>query len=107
MEDETEALFKDRIPAAAARQLATVLVTATEYHLETLELMHSRARTPQKALARQVQICKELVAQCVDLGVHGATGLRGCRCVRLTKAMAVVAATDKLAAERGTGSVAP
>lgn len=84
MEDR---LFRDRVPEAAARQLATVLASATEEHLATLEGMQGRKSTPKRELAKQTLLCAGLVAQCEDLGVN-TLGLRGARCARLEKALA-------------------
>ena len=83
---EVEELFRGRAPEAAARQVATVLATATEYHLATLETMQAHAKTSKSSLKRQGEICRELVAQCEDLGI-AATGLRGNRCLRLMTAI--------------------
>lgn len=80
----TDTLFKDRVPEAAARQLATVLAWLTECQLATLQDLRQVKSTPKSKLARQQQICERAVTQCRDLGVEP-RGLRGERCLRLTE----------------------
>lgn len=77
-------LFKDRVPEAAAQQLAVVLAWLTECQLATLEGMKLVKRTSKSELARQQQICDKAVAQCKDLGVSP-VGLRGDTCIRLAE----------------------
>lgn len=84
MNDRSDPLFKDRMPEAAARQLATVLAWLTECQLATLEGLEAVKRTSKSELARQRDICDQAVSQCKDLGVTPG-GLRGNRCVRLAE----------------------
>lgn len=77
-------LFRDRVPEAAARQLAVVLAWLTECQLATLEGLKLVKRTSKSELARQEQICNKAVSQCKDLGVSP-VGLRGTLCVRLAE----------------------
>jgi len=49
----TDTLFKDRVPEAAARQLATVLAWLTECQLATLQDLRQVKSTPKSKLARQ------------------------------------------------------
>lgn len=77
-------LFRDRVPEAAARQLAVVLAWLTECQLATLEGMKLVKRTSRSELARQQQICDKAVAHCKDLGVSPG-GLRGDTCIRLAE----------------------
>jgi len=83
-----ESLFRDRVPEAAARQLATVLAWLTECQLATLEGLEGLKSTSKSELARQREICDKAVAQCKDLGVEP-VGLRGDRCVRLRERLGV------------------
>jgi len=88
MDWKTESpLFKNRTPEAAARQLAIVLASATEWHLATLEQLRERKSTSKSDLSRQQQICTNLVTHCNDLGVEP-RGLRGEKCGRLEDALA-------------------
>jgi hypothetical protein len=89
---DVDSLFRDRVPEAAARQLATVLAWLTECELATLESLRAVKRTSKADLARHERICHTAVQQCVDLGVWP-VGLRGAPCVRLQEAMAAVRAT--------------
>lgn len=93
-------LFRNRIPEASAHQLAIVLKSAVEMHLATLERLRGRKSTPKSDIERQVKICGDLVAQCVDLDVPvDMRGLRGFPCPRLdellTKARAQAAAESQ------------
>lgn len=81
------ALFRERVPEAAALQLATVLAWLTERQLETLEQLEAFARTPKSAITRQRQICDTAVAHCAELGVT-LRGLAGSECTRLAKRLA-------------------
>jgi len=90
-------LFKDRVPEAAARQLATVLAWLTECQLATLQDLRQVKSTPKSKLARQQQICDRAVAQCHELGV-APWGLRGERCLHLTEQL------SKLRAETDTNN---
>lgn len=77
-------LFRNRIPEAAAMQLAIVLKSATEMHLATLEHLRCVKRVPKYELERQESICNTLVEQCIDLDVPvEMKGLRGVPCSRL------------------------
>lgn len=71
-------LFKDRVPEAAARQVAVVLAWLTECQLATLEGLEELKRTSKSELHRQRQICDQAVAHCKDLGV-APVGLGGDR----------------------------
>lgn len=82
----SEALFRTRVPEAAARQTATVLAWSAEASLGNLAQMRERKRTSKGDLNRMEDVCAMLVAQCDDLGVEP-IGLRGQRCVRLEAAM--------------------
>ena len=84
----TETLFKDRVPEAAARQLATVLASAAECHLATLERLKSRKRSAKYDIYRQTNICEQLVRHCAELGVDPRWGLGGKNCERLATAIA-------------------
>ncbi|WP_139222951.1 hypothetical protein [Paracidovorax wautersii] len=86
----TNPLFRDRVPEAAAQQLATALAWLTECQLATLEGMKLVKRTPKSELARQQQICDRAVAQCKDLGVTP-VGPSGDACIRLSGRLASVA----------------
>ncbi len=84
MRDTSNPLFRERVPEAAAQQLATVLAWLTECQLATLEGMKLVKRTSKSALVRQRQICDRSVAQCKDLGVTP-IGLRGDACIRFAE----------------------
>lgn len=88
-------LFKDRVPEAAAQQLATVLAWLAECQLATLEGLEGRKSTSKAELVRQSSICDMAVRQCFELGVSPACGLRGRRCVRLAERLStlILAAT--------------
>jgi hypothetical protein len=81
-----ESIFRDRVPEAAARQLATVLASAVEHHLATLEQLCGRKSSSATDIRRQEAICAQMVAQCNDLGVSP-SGLRGDPCPRLAMAL--------------------
>lgn len=89
--DPGAALFRDRVPEAAARQLAIVLATMVEDHLETYARMLERKSSAKADLHRQWTICTDGVDQCFELGVHP-SGLRGIACDRLLDALARVRA---------------
>jgi len=80
----TSLLFKDRVPEAAADQLATVLVWLTECQLATLESLLMRSRVPKYELERQREICLKAVYHVWDLGAPP-NGLRGQVCMRLKR----------------------
>ena len=91
MKDELDPLFAQRTPEAAARQLATVLASATEYHLATLERLQERKASTKYDIGRHLDICKSLVEQCADLGIKpGIRGLRGYACSRLSERLAAL-----------------
>lgn len=77
-----ERLFSERVPEAAARQLAVVLAWMTECELATLEHLEGIKRTPKHELERHREICRTAVFHCYDLGVNP-RGLRGLKCQRL------------------------
>lgn len=78
----SEALFARRTPEAAARQLAIVLASATEWNLATLERLQERKASSAHDKSRQQTICDDLVRHCRDLGVSP-YGLNGWKCTRL------------------------
>lgn len=80
-------LFKDRVPEAAAQQLATVLAWLTECQLATLKGLQMRRSTAKSELARQEQLCAEAVRHCRELGVQP-RGLMGQHCLRLAERLA-------------------
>jgi len=91
----SNALFDQRTPDAAARQLAIVLAWLAEAQLETLERLQAKARTPKVELARQSGICDLAVRQCYDLGLRpGVRGLRGQECGRLARRLAELQANS-------------
>lgn len=92
MDEEVEALFRHRVPEAAARQLATVLAWATECELATLETLQARKGTSKADLARHAEIVRQLVYHCRDLGVRP-SGLGGSSCPRLVSALAETVAS--------------
>jgi hypothetical protein len=82
-------LFEDRVPEAAATQLAVaqlavVLAWLTECNLATLEEMLSRKSTPKYSIARQESICEKAVEHCRDMKVPP-RGLRGQTTTRLAR----------------------
>lgn len=87
-----DALFRERVPEAAALQLATVLAWLTERQLETLEQLEASARPPKSAITRQREICDTAVAHCAELGVTP-RGLAGGDCTRLAKRLALLNAS--------------
>lgn len=84
--DDSTRLFRDRVPSAAARQIATVLAWATECQLATLEALQERRSTSKGLLARQEDTCRRLVAHCRDFGLRP-SGLGGQLCTRLAAAL--------------------
>ena len=80
----TNSLFRERIPEAAAQQLAVVVAWLTECQLATLEELQGRTRVAKHELKRQTDICDEAVRHCAELGVS-ARGLRGRLCSRLAE----------------------
>lgn len=91
--DDTERLFEDRTPEAAARQLATVLAWATECELATLEHLKLRKSSSKAAIKRHQKIADTLVFHCRDLKVRP-NGLSGRGCPRLMELLAANTAHD-------------
>jgi len=79
---EVSPLFRDRVPVAAANQLAIVLAWLTECDLATLEGLEGMSKVSKRELERQRFICDTAVRHCFDLGVQP-VGLEGRRCTRL------------------------
>ena len=79
-------LFRDRVPEAAARQLAIVLAWLTECELATLEHLRLVKSSPKSAINRHVSICDGAVFHCHELGVSP-QGLHGKPCPRLKRAL--------------------
>lgn len=77
-------LFQNRVPEAAALQLAAVLAWAAECQLATLEHVSLRKSTSKADLHRHQSIADKLVFHCRDLNVQP-TGLEGRFCPRLDK----------------------
>lgn len=91
--NETDALFANRTPTAAAWQLALVLAHATECALATVEMLPTKAAKRDRD--RHEAIAKTLVFHCADLNVP-ARGLMGSPCPRLAaKISQLRAATPK------------
>jgi hypothetical protein len=82
-------LFRDRVPEAAARQLAVVLAWATECQLATVERLEMLSRTPKADLKRHSDIADTMVLHCHELRVTP-QGLRGQRCTRLAERLAAL-----------------
>lgn len=82
----SERLFEDRVPEAAARQLALILAHATECQLATLEQLQGRRSASKSDLRRHAQIAATLVYHCYDLKVTP-SGLAGHACPRLEEAL--------------------
>jgi hypothetical protein len=80
-------LFKDRVPVAAARQLAVVLAWLTECELATLERLSILKSASKHDLSRHRSICETAVRYCRELGVTP-IGLEGRRCPRLAEELA-------------------
>jgi len=75
-------LFEDRVPRAAATQLAAVLAWLVECELATLE-RHQRLKSSSKRETnRHREICQRALRHCFELGVQP-RGLGGNRCTRL------------------------
>ena len=89
-----EALFKHRVPEAAARQLAVVLAWATECNLATLERLEERKTSSAYDKNRQKSICDTLVRHCRELNV-APSGLDGRHCGRLADEYAALDAAAK------------
>jgi len=81
-----EMIFSRRVPEAAARQMAIVLVNLLECQLATLEGLPKR--TSKYERARHESICKTYIDQLVDLDIPEDTrGLRGGGCPRVSRAL--------------------
>ena len=81
-----ESIFEDRVPEAAARQMAVVLASATEWQLATLEYLQGLKRFSRGELTRQQDLADQLVYHCRDLKIKP-RGLRGRECPRLARAL--------------------
>lgn len=99
----TNPLFKDRVPEAAAQQLATVLAWLAECQLATLEDLEGRKSTSKRELERQASICDMAVRQCSELGVSPLFGLNGQRCLRLQERLSAIQPETSSARERHHG----
>lgn len=75
-------LFEDRVPEAAAYQLATVLAEATEYAIQSMEWGEYKAGVSGKERRRAKQAARTLIRQCIELKV-APRGLMGRDCKRL------------------------
>lgn len=83
----SERLFEDRVPEAAARQLATVLAWATECELATLEHLRMLKSSPKSQIERHYKIASTLLYHCWDMKVEP-KGLEGRSCPRLAELLA-------------------
>lgn len=84
-----ELLFKNRVPEAAARQMAMVLVNLLECQFATLEGLP--ARTSKSERSRQESICDAYARQLVDLDIPSDyPGLWGAGCPRVREAMQAI-----------------
>lgn len=82
----SDQLFTRRIPEAAARQMAIVLVSLLECQFATLEGLPKR--TSKYERERHESICKTYLDQLVDLDIpDDTTGLRGGGCPRVSRAL--------------------
>jgi hypothetical protein len=81
-----ELLFRDRVPEAAARQLACVLAWAAECALATAEQIDLRKSASRSDRQRHRSIALTLVLHCKELGVNPRAGLNG-PCPRLADAI--------------------
>lgn len=80
----TEALFKNRVPDAAARQLAVVLAETAERNLSILEAIEDKKSSPKYVIQMQKDLCDMLVYHCWDLNVTP-KGLSGNHCEKLAQ----------------------
>ncbi len=94
-------LFRDRHPESAARQLATVLVHATECHLATLEMLECRKNASASDKRRQKLICDTLVFHCADLNVNPRFGF-GHPAPRLTERIALAKTASVIDPQRAS-----
>ena len=79
-------LFANRVPEAAARQLAVVFINLLECQLATLEGMPKSISKAERK--RQQLINERYLAQLIDLDVDPVTpGLLGHRCQRVIEAV--------------------
>lgn len=76
----TNPMFQDRVPEAAAQQIAVILAEAMEAHFATLEMMEMRRSTPARDIVRQRAIIAKLMPHCIDLKVpaYGLGYVDGC-----------------------------
>jgi hypothetical protein len=81
---ETDPLFRDRVPEAAAVQLAVVLAWIAECELATLEYYRCTKSAPRSQLRRHESICADLVKHCRELNIRP-SGLYGKPCPRLAE----------------------
>jgi len=83
-EPNREGLFRDRTPAAAAQQLAIVLVWLAECELATYERLETIKRSSKHQLGRHKEIGDKVIEQLADLNVPADTrGLFGRPCPRV------------------------
>ncbi len=85
----SESLFEDRVPRAAAMQLATVLADAAEHLLEIAEENEERKGVPLYLKQEYHAFAGLIARQCIDMKV-APRGLCGRDCKRLAKYMADV-----------------
>jgi len=81
---ESEPLFQDRTPEAAAQQLAVVLAWLMEAELATLERLEQLSSSSKRETERHRKIVRKGVHHCQELGVEP-RGLKGKTCTRLAK----------------------
>lgn len=77
-----QSLFDDRVPAAAAFQLAVVLAEATEYAIESMEWGVYRKGVSMRERKRAKAAARTLILQCLELKV-APHGLLGRECKRM------------------------
>lgn len=97
-------LFVDRVPEAAARQLAMVLAWLAECELATLDRCYEVKSTPASERKRHESICDKLVRHCYELHVQP-RGLSFDHCPRLAERLREYESTQKLRAPSGAGAV--
>ena len=86
-----ESIFEDRVPRAAAYQLATVLADAAEQLLEIAEEAEKRKGTPLYLQQQYHSAAGFIARQCIDMKV-APRGLMHRECRRLARYMAEVEA---------------
>ena len=84
LNENVNPLFSERVPEAAAVQLALVLAWATECQLATLEELKARKSASQRDIRRHASIAAKLVFNCKDLNVTPRV-FCGRPCPRLTE----------------------